>query len=72
VLKDYLLKGYAINNRMNRIEDNVQALAEKVNQIDLQINIHLIPTQGVFSMGKYSMPMNWLPVSFARQKKILY
>ena len=22
VLKDYLLKGYAINNRMNRIEDN--------------------------------------------------
>ena len=23
VLKDYLLKGYAINNRMNRLEDNV-------------------------------------------------
>jgi hypothetical protein len=22
ILKDYLLKGYAINNRMNRIEDN--------------------------------------------------
>ena len=44
ILKDYLLKGYAINNRMNRIEDNVQALAEKVNQIDLQINTHLIPT----------------------------
>lgn len=27
ILKDYLLKGYAINNRMNRIEDNVQALS---------------------------------------------
>ncbi len=67
VLKDYLLKGYAINNRMNRIEDNVQALAEKVNQIDLQINTHLIPTQGV-----YSMPMNWLPVSSAQQRKALY
>ena len=52
VLKDYLLKGYAINNRMNRIEDNVQALAEKVNQIDLQINTHLIPTQGVFFDGQ--------------------
>jgi hypothetical protein len=52
ILKDYLLKGYAINNRMNRIEDNLQALAEKVNQIDLQINTHLIPTQGVFFDGQ--------------------
>jgi hypothetical protein len=52
ILKDYLLKGYAINNRMNRIEDNVQALAEKVNQIDLQINTHLISTQGVFFDGQ--------------------
>jgi hypothetical protein len=51
-LKDYLLKGYAINNRMNRIEDNVQALTDKVNQIDLQINTHLIPTQGVFFNGQ--------------------
>jgi hypothetical protein len=52
VLKGYLLKGYAINNRMNRIEDNVQALTEKVNQIDLQINTQLIPTQGVFFDGQ--------------------
>jgi hypothetical protein len=52
VLKDYLLKGYAINNRMNRLEDNVQTIAEKVNQIELQINSHLIPTQGVFFDGQ--------------------
>lgn len=52
VLKDYLLKGFAINNRMNRIEDNVQTIAEKVNQIELQINTHLIPTQGVFFDGQ--------------------
>jgi hypothetical protein len=52
VLKDYLLKGYAINNRMNRLEDNVEALKNKVNQIDLQINTHLIPTQGVFFDGQ--------------------
>lgn len=52
ILKDYLLKGYALNNRMNRIEDNVQALTQKVNQIDLQINTHLIPTQGVFFDGQ--------------------
>jgi hypothetical protein len=52
ILKDYLLKGYAINNRMNRIEDNVQAISEKVNQIELQINTHLIPNQGVFFDGQ--------------------
>ena len=52
ILKEYLLKGYAINNRMNRIEDNVQAILEKVNQIELQINSHLIPTQGVFFDGQ--------------------
>ena len=52
VLKDYLLKGYAINNRMNRIEDNVEAIANKVNQIELQINTHMIPTQGVFFDGQ--------------------
>jgi hypothetical protein len=52
VLKDYLLKGYALNNRMNRIEDNVQAISEKVNQIELHINTHQIPTQGVFFEGQ--------------------
>jgi hypothetical protein len=52
VLKDYLLKGYAINNRMNRLEDNLQAITEKVTQVELQINTHSIPTQGVFFDGQ--------------------
>lgn len=52
VLKDYLLKGYAINNRMNRLEDNFENLKGKVDQIDLQINTHLIPAQGVFFDGQ--------------------
>jgi hypothetical protein len=52
ILKDYLLKGYSLNNRMNRIEDNVQNLMLKVNEIDLQINTHSIPTQGVFFDGQ--------------------
>jgi Virulence protein RhuM family len=52
VLKDYLLKGYSINNRINRIEDNLDLLKNKVTEIDLQINTHLIPTQGVFFDGQ--------------------
>ncbi len=52
ILKDYLLKGYAINNRMNRLEDNLESLKNKVDKIDLQINTHLIPTQGIFFDGQ--------------------
>lgn len=52
ILKDYLLKGYALNNRMNRIEDNIQALNEKVGRIDLQINTTLPPLQGIFFNGQ--------------------
>lgn len=52
VLKDYLLKGYALNNRMNRIEENVFSIMKKVNDIDLQINTNLPPTQGVFFDGQ--------------------
>ena len=52
VLKDYLLKGYAVNNRINRIEDHMENLAKKVGQIELQINTKLIPTQGIFYDGQ--------------------
>jgi hypothetical protein len=52
ILKDYMMRGYAINNRMNRLEDNFENLKNKVEQIDFQINTHLIPTQGVFFNGQ--------------------
>jgi len=52
VLKDYLLKGYVINNRINRIEDRMEAIGAQVNQLELQLNTHLIPTQGVFFEGE--------------------
>ena len=52
VLKDYLLKGYALNNRINRIEDNVHQLSQKVNEIDLQLKTELLPKQGIFYNGQ--------------------
>ena len=52
VLKDYLIKGYTLNNRMNRLEGHVETLKDKVQQIDLQIQSKLIPTQGVFFEGQ--------------------
>jgi len=52
ILKDYLLKGYAINNRINRLEDKMELLHTKVNEIDLHLQTHLIPTQGIFFDGQ--------------------
>src|SRR5690606_1877769 len=52
VLRDYLLKGYAFNQRMNRIENTVEQLAGKVNEISFQIKSAELPTQGVFFDGQ--------------------
>ena len=52
VLREYLLKGYAINNRMNRMEDSIENIHKKLYQIDLQLNTQLIPTQGIFFEGQ--------------------
>lgn len=52
VLRDYLLKGYALNQRMNRIENSVENLAAKVQKIDFQIKSAELPTQGVFFDGQ--------------------
>jgi hypothetical protein len=51
-LKDYLLKGYAINNRINRLENKLEILTNKVEEMDLQINTKALPTQGVFFDGQ--------------------
>lgn len=52
VLKDYLLKGYALNQRMNRIENTIEDLSVIVKGIDLQIKTNSIPTQGIFFDGQ--------------------
>ena len=52
VLRDFLLKGYVLNQRINRIENNVENLVEKVNAISLQIQSTEIPNQGVFFDGQ--------------------
>jgi hypothetical protein len=51
-LKDYLLKGYAINNRINRLENKLEGLTNKVEEMDIQINTKALPTQGVFFDGQ--------------------
>jgi len=52
VLKEYLLKGYAFNKRINRIENDVHFLKEKANEFDLQIKTSLPPNEGIFFNGQ--------------------
>jgi len=52
VLREYLTKGYAINNRMNRLEDKMDKIDKKVNEIDFQIKSTELPAQGIFFDGQ--------------------
>ncbi len=52
VLKDYLLKGYAFGRRMNKIEDDVHSLKEKVNKFELKLKTSLPPNEGIFFDGQ--------------------
>ena len=49
VIKDHLLRGYSINERMTRIEQRVSATEEK---IDFFVRTSLPPVVGVFSGGQ--------------------
>jgi hypothetical protein len=52
VLRNYLLKGYALNQRMDRIENNYKDLSKEVKQISLQLKTKELPTQGIFFDGQ--------------------
>ncbi len=52
ILREYLLKGYAINQRVDRIENNLENLSKEVSKISLQLKTCELPTQGVFFDGQ--------------------
>lgn len=52
ILKDYLLKGHAINNRLEKVENDLFYIKDKVNSIEFQINTNLPPNEGIFFDGQ--------------------
>ena len=60
VLRDYLLRGYAINHRFERIEQNIQERFQKYddilqdhqNKIDFFVRTALPPVEGIFFDGQ--------------------
>ena len=52
VLKEYLMKGYAIQHRFDKIEEDINTLKLKVNDIDFQLKTNLPPHEGIFFDGQ--------------------
>ena len=52
ILKEYLLKGHAVNHRLERIENDMYSLKSKVDEIDFQVKTNLPPSEGIFFDGQ--------------------
>lgn len=52
ILKDFLLKGYAINNRIEVLEKKVSSIEIKNTEFQLLLSSNLPPKQGVFFEGE--------------------
>jgi len=52
VLKDYLLRGYAVSQRVDRIENEMYSMKKDIGEIKLQLNTNLPPNQGIYFNGQ--------------------
>ena len=52
VLRNFLLKGYAIHQRVDILEKKINSIEIKNNEFDLLLNTKLPPNQGVFYDGQ--------------------
>ncbi len=52
VLKEYLLKGYVVNHRIEKIEKEVYSLNKRVDEFEFQIKTNLTPSEGIFFDGQ--------------------
>jgi hypothetical protein len=52
VLKDFLLKGYAVNHRLSQLENDMHTVKNKLNEFDFHIKTALPPSEGIFFNGQ--------------------
>ncbi len=52
VLKDYLMKGYAIHIRTAQLESNFHKMNERIEHIELTLKTNELPTHGIFFDGQ--------------------
>ena len=68
-LKDYLLKGHAVNNRLDRLEVKVYKLEEKTKEIETEIKGQLPPNEGIFYDGQIFDAYNFIADLIRMAKK---
>ncbi len=52
ILKEYLLKGYSVNQRIDSLEGDVNAIKKKLGEIDFQIQTSLPRNEEIFFEGQ--------------------
>jgi len=52
ILKDYLLKGHVANYRLNKVEEDVQQMKSRINEIEFKVQTNLPPSEGIFFDGQ--------------------
>ncbi len=52
ILKDYLLKGYVLNQRVENIENDLRNIKHEISEINLQIKTSITPREGIFYDGQ--------------------
>jgi hypothetical protein len=52
VLKDYLLKGYTVNHRIDKLETEMHDVKNKLHEVDFHIKTALPPSEGIFFNGQ--------------------
>jgi len=52
ILKEYLLKGHVVNQRLGMIEEEVHQIKGRMNEIEFKVQTNLPPTEGIFFDGQ--------------------
>jgi len=52
ILKEYLLRGHVVNHRLGRIEEEVQKIKGRIDEIEFAVQTNLPPNEGIFFDGQ--------------------
>ena len=52
ILKEYLLKGHVVNHRLNRVEEEVTQIKDRMNDIEFKVQTNLPLSEGIFYEGQ--------------------
>lgn len=52
ILKEYLLRGHVVNHRLGRVEEEVQNIKGRINELEFTVKTNLPQTEGIFFEGQ--------------------